>query len=135
VAKNKNQLLSFQSILNGVMAGTSTLTSAVTDIRFLDDVGYQFVWTGTPVGTFSIQVSADYFQDINGNVVNPGNWISLILTYWNGAVFVTSSSIPTTVGSPIYIDLALLSAPWIRAQYTNISGAGVLTATITAKEI
>ncbi len=135
MAKNKNQLLSFQSIAAGAMTGTSTLTSAVTDIRFLDDVGYQFVWTGFPVGSFSIQVSADYLQDINGNVQNAGNWVSLIMTYWNGAAFITTSSIPTSVGSPIYIDLALLSAPWIRAQYTNTSGTGVLTATITAKEI
>jgi len=129
----KNNLKSFNNIVDGDMSGD--LTSDVTDIQWLDDVGLQFVWTGSPVGTFSVQVSADYAQDLNGNVQNPGHWISLILTYWNGSAFVTSDSIPTSVGSPIYLDLALLSAPYIRAIYTAESGSGTLTSTITAKMV
>lgn len=133
----KNQLLAFQAIkpTTNNMTGTATITSSVTDIRFLDDIGYQFNWTGGAVGAFQIQVSADYAQDINGNVTNTGNWTPLIFTYWNGTAFVTSNSIPTTQGSPYYVDLSLLSAPWIRCQYTNASSTGTLTATITAKEI
>lgn len=132
----KNNLRQFNSISAGAMTGTSVLTSAVTDIQWLDDIGYQFTFTGSPVGTFQIQVSADYYQDNVGTAVeNPGNWVPLILTYWNGTAFVTGSTIPTSVGSPIYIDLALLSAPWIRAVYTNASSTGVLTATITGKAV
>jgi len=117
------------------MTGTSTLTSSVTNIQFLDDVGYQFVWTGSPVGTIAVQVSADYAQDFSGNVTNSGNWTPITLSYLSGGSFVNSQSIPTSVGSPVYLDLALLSAPWIRAVYTNSSGTGTLTATITAKEV
>lgn len=111
----------------------ASLTSAVTDIQFLDDIGIQFTWSGSPVGSFAIQVSADYSQDLNGNVQNAGHWVPLTFTYWNGVTFVTDTSVPTSVGSPIYVDLALLSAPYIRAVYTKASGTGSLTTTITAK--
>ncbi len=129
----KNNLKSFQTITAGNMSGS--LTSAVTDIQFLDDIGYQFDFTGSPTGTFSVEVSANYSQDYNGNVQNAGTWIPLTLTYWNGSAFVTGTTIPTSVGTPIYLDLSLLSAPYIKAIYTSGSGSGTLTATITAKMI
>ena len=115
------------------MTSTNVLTSQVTNINSLDDIGYQFDWTGTPTGTFQIQVSADYNQDDRGNVLNVGNWVPLLLSYWNGSTFVNGTTIPTSVGSPVYIDLALLSAPWIRAVYTNASSTGTLNAYVTAK--
>lgn len=135
MSSTKNTLLSFPTITSGTMTGTNVLTSLVTNVQRLDDIGYQFNFTGSPVGTIAVQVSADYAADLNGNVTNPGNWVPLTFTYWNGAAFVTAFSIPTSVGSPVYLDLALLSAPWIRAVYTNASGSGVLTSIVTAKEI
>lgn len=113
----------------------ASITSAPTNIQMLDDVGIQFNWSGSPVGTLAVQVSADYAQDTQGNVTNSGNWVNLVFTYWNGTMFVTSTSIPTSVGSPVYLDMALLSAPWIRVVYTKISGTGTLNSFITAKEI
>lgn len=130
----KNILPSFNSIVNASMA--SNITSPVTEIRYLDDIGVQFNFSGAPVGTFSVQVSADYAVDPFGHtVLNPGNWISITLTYWNGTAFVSGTSIPTSVGSPIYIDLQQLSAPYIRLIYTAASGSGTLNAYITAKEV
>lgn len=122
---------------SGVAADMSaaSITSSVTNIAYLDDIGVQFSWTGSPVGTFQIQVSADYQQDANGNVQNAGNWVPLILSYWNGTAFVTGSTIPATVGSPIYLDLSLLSAPWMRSVYTRSSGSGTLLATVVAKSV
>lgn len=134
MSKTKNNLLKFQSVTNGDMS-TSSITSAVTNIQHLDDIGYQFNWSGAPVGRISIQVSIDYAQDFNGNVSNPGNWVPLVFTYWNGTAFVTDTAIPTSVGSPVYLDLALLSSPWIRAVYTRTSGTGTLNAYISAKEV
>jgi hypothetical protein len=117
------------------MTGSATLTTAVTDIRFLDDIGFQFDWTGSPTGTFQVEVSANHNQDPQGNVVTAGTWVPLTFTYWNGSSFVTSTTIPTSVGSPIYLDLGLLSGPWIRAQYTNSASTGTLTATICGKQV
>lgn len=131
----KNNLLKYQSITNGAMTGTSMITSTVTSIAFLDDVGIEFVWSSSPVGNFRVQVSADHAQDTFGNVTVAGNWAPLLFTYWNGSAFVTSYDIPTSLGSPIYLDLALMSAPWIRILYTNTSSTGVLQAFITAKQL
>lgn len=136
MSDKKNQLLKYQSITNGDMS-LSSITSAITNISFLDDIGYQFNFTGSPVGTIALQVSADHAQDYSSppNVTVAGNWVNLTFTYWNGLTFVTDTSIPTSVGSPIYIDLALLSAPWIRAVYTKTSGTGTLQAFVTAKAV
>lgn len=136
MSDKKNQLLKFQSITAGDMS-TASLTSTVTNISFLDDIGYQFNFSGSPVGAISIQVSADHAQDYSSppNVTVAGNWVPLTFTYWDGAQFVTDTSIPVSVGSPIYLDLALLSAPWIRAVYTKVSGTGTLNAFITAKAV
>lgn len=131
----RNFLNTYPIITAGAMTSTSTITSKVSNIEFLDDIGVQFDWTGSPTGTFAIQVSANYAADMNGNVTNAGTWIPLTFTYWNGTINVTATSLPTSVGTPIYADLALLSAPWIRVQYTNASGSGTLTALIVAKAV
>lgn len=119
----KNTLLSFQNIISGNMALTS-ITSAVTSIQFLDNIGVQLNFTGTPTGTFDIQVSADYAQDSFGNVTNAGNWIGL-----------TFGTAPVASGaaSTIYLDLNQLSAPWLRVVYTKTSGTGTLNGFVTGK--
>ena len=130
----KNVLKPFQTITAGSMAGN--LTSQVTTIQFLDNLGLQLDWTGSPVGSFQVQVSADYSQDIMGNVLNAGNWSPIILEYIpTGGTLTIATSIPTSVGSPIYVDLNQTSAPYIRVVYTSSSGTGTLNAYITAKEI
>lgn len=137
MSTRKTNLLKYHNITAGAMTGTSAVTSTVTSIKFLDDVGIQFNWTGSPVGNFQIQVSADHEQDDSSppNVTVAGNWVPLLFTYWTGSAFVTAYNIPTSLGSPIYMDLTLLSSPWIRVVYTNTSGSGTLDAFITAKQV
>lgn len=127
----KNNLLKFANIVNASMA--SNVISAVTSIAFLDNIGLQLNFSGSPVGSFQAQVSADYAQDDYGNVTNAGTWIAVLLTYYNGTTVVQSTSVPTTQGSPIYLDLNQLSAPYLRVVYTAGSGSGTLNALITAK--
>lgn len=126
-----NQIRKCQNFTNAVMSGTSTVTSLTTSIQFLDDIGLEWVWSGSPVGNFQVLISADY--DPNENIA--GNWVPLLFTYWNGASFVTSYNLPTSLGSPYYIDLALLSAPYIQVTYTNTSGSGTLNGFLTAKAL
>lgn len=130
----KNTLRLYQNITAGDMS-TLSVTSAITNIQTLDNVGIQLEWTGAPVGSFQIQVSADHAQDEFGNVTNAGQWIPLTLSYLSGSSIVTAQSVPTTVGSPIYLDLNQLSAPWIQVVYTGASGSGTLNGFITAKQV
>ena len=110
------------------VSSTNTYNSIVTNIQFLDNIGVQAnIVSGTPTGTFIPQVSADYLQDNEGNVLNAGNWVSLSSQYQQAI----------TAGEPsnTYFDLTQLSSPWFRLQYVNSSGSGVVTALITAKMI
>jgi len=109
----------------------ATLTSAVTAIEFLDNIGYQINFTGSPVGTFSVQISADYDQDQNGNVINAGQWITVPVQQ-NGTSY---TLIPTSLGSPMFLDLNQLSAPFIRLIYTKTSGTGTVNAFVCGKMV
>lgn len=118
----KNTLLKFQIITAG--NGSGDLTSTITNIQHLDNVGIQVNLSGTPsmTGTFKVQVSADHAQDTEGNVSVAGNWTTIV----QGGV---SGGSPTTT----YFDLNQLSSPWIRLIYTHVSGSGTVNAFITAK--
>lgn len=121
----KNTLQTFRNIIAGDMS-QATITSAVSNIQFLDDIGIQLNFTGTPTGTFAVQVSIDYAQDSQGVVTNAGNWIGITL-----------SPAPVASGSAdqIFIDIQQISAPWIRVVYTKTSGTGTLNGYISAKAI
>lgn len=122
----KSNLKKFNNIANGNMAGN--ITSPVSNIEFMDNVGIQLNFTGSPVGNFQIQISIDYDQDNNGNVITQGNWVPI--TFPSP---ISGENIPTSSGSPIYIDLNQLSAPWVRVVYTRTSGTGTLNSFICGK--
>jgi hypothetical protein len=94
------------------------ITSDVTSVQYLDNIGFQFVFTGTATGTFYIEVSADHVQDAQGVVTNAGNWTPLSL-----------NPVPIATGEngTIYIDINQLSAPYIRATYEAVLEAGTIT--------
>lgn len=120
----KSNLIKYQTVTSGSMG--ADVTSAVTNIEFQDNIGVQLNFTGTPVGTFAVQVSIDYGQDAYGNVTSTGNWIPISL-----------STTPTAAGAAdqIYISLNQLDAPWIRVKYTRTSGTGTLNAYICGKQV
>jgi hypothetical protein len=106
-------ILSPQSVITNANM-TTTVTSLVTIIQNTSKVSYDISWTGTPVGTFSVQVSN----------TNPGNWTPLTL------------SAPTTAtGAPGngFIDIDQIASYAIRLQYAPTSGTGTLNATIAGK--
>lgn len=119
------QYLNYQNIVSGDMS-LATITSSVTSIKRLDNIGIQLNWTGTPTGTFQVQISADYAQDNQGKITNVGNWIPLVL-----------SPAPAASGSAgnAYVDINQISAPWIRVVYTKTSGVGTLNGYLNGKTI
>lgn len=114
----KNFLPSFQTITNASMV--TAATSLVTEISWLDNIGIQLQWTGTPTGDFLIEVSANYSQDMNGNVQNAGTWVPL-------SIALSASG----EADSAYLDLNQLSSPYIRVSYTN-TGVGTVTITTIA---
>lgn len=112
-------------IFDGVSLGGNA-TSDVTIIQSFAYVGFTIAWTGTPAGTFAVQVSNDYSIDPSGEVKDAGTWTALTL-----------SSTPTAAGSSgnDYVDIQGISSYAIRLVYTRTSGTGTVNATICGKAV
>ncbi len=124
MGSTKNVLEAYHALVARSMA--ASITSPVTSIKFLDNCMIQLNFTGVPVGTFAVQVSADYNQDSFGNVINAGNWVALPLS---------PSPIASGAADQIIIDMNEMPAPWMRVVYTRTSGTGALDMYVTAKMI
>lgn len=101
-----NVLYPVSLIKDGDMSGD--ITSIPLEIRLQDNIGFQLIWTGTPVGTFDVQISADKI-------------------IWNSIPLATIISANGTADTA-YIDLMQLSAFYIRLVYNRTSGTGILNA-------
>jgi hypothetical protein len=111
-----------QVITNASMA--SSVTSLVIILNQKTGCGYDLSWTGTPTGTFSVEVSNTFTTDGFGNVSNAGNWTAVTLS---GPISASGSA------DNAFINLAGLEAYAIRLVYTRVSGSGTLNAYICGK--
>lgn len=102
----------------------ATVHSVPSNIKMMSLAGYDLSWTGTPVGTFTVEVSNSYTQDPNGNAINAGNWTALTLS---------TAVTATGAAGGAFIDIDAVSASWMRLTYTPSSGTGILTAIFSAK--
>ncbi len=99
-------------VVDGDMS--SNITSPSTNILHLDRIGYQISWTGTPNGSFSVEVSND-----------DSTWVALTLS-----ASVTASG----SADDAFIDVES-ACKFIRLKYTASSSTGTLQAHITGKSI
>lgn len=102
-----------QIITNGSMTGTSVITSSAVNTLRLIAPTIQFVWTGTPNGTFQIQCSNDGVT-------------------W-GNVTLSTSITATGSASDAEINLFPWGFKWFRCTYTNSSSTGTLNAFFCGK--
>lgn len=98
------------------VSGTNTYTSLPINIKNVDNVGLQLIWTGTPTGTFTILHSPDgtLYDSIT---VNP--------------------SITQPAGSAGHWSVVLQQDPyqWVQVQYVNASGSGTVDVKTCAKDV
>lgn len=111
----------YQIFTAGAMTGTSVITSKIVRILMLDNVFLQLNISGTPTGTFSIQVSSDHVEDELGNVIVAGNWVQMSTLSAAGSAVILGS------------DLNQLGATYLRVVYTNASGTGVVNGFVSGK--
>ena|SRR5271165_5817897 len=104
----------------------STINSVALSMQNQDNAYFSLIWTGTPTGTFNVQISNDHQQDGNGNVQVAGTWATVTL---NTPITATGSA--NNAG----IIVNGIAAPWIRINYTASSGSGTLDAYFSAKGI
>lgn len=103
---------------------SANVTSDAVNIVNLDNVGVQLVWTGTPNGTFAVDVSVD--GKWNGDTWGGSTWTAL-----------TISPTPTAAGSAsnYYLDLNQLGAPSMRVRYVRSSSTGTLQVWVSGKSV
>lgn len=101
------------------MTGVAVVTSLVMDMRTIYACAIQAKWTGTAVGTFSIQGSLDYKPNqAGGTPLNSGTWDDM---------GITPANLPAGSANHTLIDIGATGIPFIRIVYTNSSGTGTLT--------
>ena len=113
-------------VFNNVILANNQASDGV-EVMFADNICVQFVWTGTPVGTFGISVSNDAVLTPYGNVEG-GTWTPLVLT---------DPQPPTpngTAGNGI-INLTQIGSRFLQVTYVADTGTGTCTAILTAKSV
>lgn len=106
----------------------ASFNGPATNINGIPGISYDLVWTGTPTGTFQVQVCNTHVQDNNGNTITEGNWQTLPASSFTGTY-------PAPAGNDGngFLDVIGTEAAWVRLQYTQVSGTGALTVIPAAK--
>ena len=94
---------------------TVSVTSLVTDVSTVDNIGVQLTFTGSPVGDFFIEGS-----------VNNLTWVALEFTI---------APVAAGVGDDFLFNIKQFPYPKIRVRYVPTSGSGVLNAWVFAKRL
>ena len=119
----KNAILPQRIIEDGDMSGN--LISDTINVQRMDRAYIQLVFTGSPVGDFFVEASADHTEDPSGKELVDGTWIPLDLD---------PSPYAIGVADDIGIDLTVTAIPWIRVRYARTSGTGTLNTHLSGKE-
>lgn len=102
--------------LLGTMSGTNQIWTNIIDVSRMDNIGLGVSWTGTPVGTFSVQGSNDgsFFFDLTFDPV-----------------------LAQPTGAPGGYGVDLNQFPWkyLLLTYVNSSGSGSLLTTMQVKDL
>jgi len=107
---------------------TTSIIGTPTIIQRLPGISYDISWTGSPVGTFSVEVSNTYQLSATGQVINAGNWTILPTSSFTGTY-------PVAIGAPGngFLDVVGTEAYAVRLIYNATSGSGSLTVVPCAK--
>jgi hypothetical protein len=119
--------------LNNPLINQSMATSfngPPTNINGIPGISYDLAWSGTPTGTFQVQVSNTYAQAPNGTVTNAGNWNTLPTSSFTGTY-----PVPAGSSGNGFLDVVGTEAAWVRLQYTASGGTGTLVVLAAAKDL
>ena len=98
------------------VSGTNTYDSIPVNVKNLDGISIQLIWTGTPTGTFTV------FHSITGK-------------YWDSIPVSPVITQPAGSSGNWTVSIPFETSFWIKVQYINASGSGVIDAIIAAKDV
>lgn len=101
---------------------STTLTSAPFSVYQVFGWSAQFVFTGSPTGSLTVNVSNDPYSTAGGGVTPPSNW----------SLLASSTEAISSAGNLIYnVDLAFYN--WVQFVYTPSGGTGSLSGRMNTK--
>lgn len=114
--------LPFSCVTNASMAADVIGIPQIIPLQPI--TGYEVNWTGTPTGTFTVEVSNSYAINADGSVKNAGSWNALPL-----------SPVISPAGAPGtgFINLTGLAGYAVRLHYVRTAGVGTLNALSISK--
>ncbi|HXB13347.1 MAG TPA: hypothetical protein VNZ45_15275 [Bacteroidia bacterium] len=107
---------------------SANIISPATNINLIPGISYDLQWSGSPVGTFQVQVSNSYSQNSDGSVQTPGAWNTLPPSSFTGTY-----PVPAGSSGNGFLDVVGTECAWVRLVYTATSGTGSLTVIPAAK--
>lgn len=114
------------TILSAGNMADATVVSSGIDMQQMFGGSIQAVFTGSPVGTLTLEVSNDIVYQIPGGGANLAAGVTTWTTYTG------SSQAISAAGDFTYI-LADSNFRFLRLKYTKSSGTGSITATFSGK--
>jgi hypothetical protein len=110
-------------IVNASMA--ADVISPITISTQTSFLSYNMTWTGTPVGTFNVEVCNDAQYNADGSYISgTGSWVPLTLSATTDA---------TGSAGTGFIDIRGTGAGFIRLHYVRTSGSGTLNVSMSGK--
>ena len=122
-----------QVLADAYISSTNTVTSNVTDLTLVSQLGYQLsvLADGSAAGTATIQISADYDK-----VLGTGTWTALPTDYqYYNTVALTAGAFTGVDGYSAIMTANSLPFKAARISYTNTSGDGYLSAVVNTKDV
>lgn len=119
-------LLKPQVVLDNALL-TADKFSIPTNVNMISICSYTISWTGTPTGSFVVEVSNDFIPNPPGVIPKDpqsGTWVALPLS--------SPITVAGAAGSA-FADIDIMGAAWIRLHYVFGSSTGHATATIAGK--
>jgi hypothetical protein len=104
---------------------SGSLISDPIELIYLDNVSLLLVWTGTPTGTFKIEVANEFPADMANPSYTP-TWVDLPLT---------PAIIATGAGDSAFIDFTQIPSAFMRVKYNRSGGSGSLNGSVTSKKV
>jgi hypothetical protein len=117
------------------MTGTGVI-SRIIDIDEIDNISFDCAWTGTPTGTFTVEVSNSFLPNttnMNGTPIRVGTWQS-VTSAVDGTITNPAGSASNCLFGFNPTKLAM-SCTYLRFRYTNTSGSGQLEVYVNGKAI
>lgn len=93
-------------------------TSPPVNLEYMYGYSVQAIWTGSPVGHLTLQMSLDY------RPANPSLNIAEVAGNWDE---IDGTSAATTGINSFSWNVNTANYPWVRVHYASDSGSGTLT--------